>query len=65
LANTPEEWFEALARLMRDADLRRRLAEEGRKTVEAYYSLGVWAPRFASLLDQILTGMPAMRCTAD
>jgi glycosyltransferase involved in cell wall biosynthesis len=65
LANTPGEWFEALARLMRDSDLRRRLAEEGRKTVEAYYSLGVWAPRLAGLLDQILAGMPATHCAAD
>ena len=65
LSNTPEEWFEALARLIRDAELRRRLAEEGRKTVEAYYSLGLWAPCFANLLDQILTGTPAMRCAAD
>jgi glycosyltransferase involved in cell wall biosynthesis len=65
LANTPGEWFEALARLMRDAELRRRLAEQGRKTVEAYYSLDVWAPRFANLLDQILVGMPTARCAAD
>jgi glycosyltransferase involved in cell wall biosynthesis len=65
LASTSREWFDALARLMRDGDLRRRLAEEGRKTVEAYYSLGVWAPRFAGLLDQIFAGPPATRCAAD
>jgi glycosyltransferase involved in cell wall biosynthesis len=65
LARTPGEWFEALARLMRDAALRRRLAEEGRKTVEAYYSLEVWAPRFADLLDRILTKMAVTRCAAD
>jgi glycosyltransferase involved in cell wall biosynthesis len=65
LASTSGEWFEALARLMRDADLRRRLAEEGRKTIEACYSLGIWAPRFADLLDQILVGMTTTRCAAD
>jgi glycosyltransferase involved in cell wall biosynthesis len=65
LARTPAEWFEALACLMRDAELRRRLAEEGRRTVEAYYSLEVWAPRFAGLLDTILTRMPVTRCAAD
>lgn len=65
LASTSGDWFEALARLIRDADLRRRLAEEGRKTIEAYYSLGVWAPRFADLLDQILFGMTATPCAAD
>lgn len=65
LASTPGEWFEALARLICDSQLRRRLAQEGRKTVEAHYSLGVWAPRFADLLHQILAGMPITRCAAD
>lgn len=65
LASTSADWFEALARMIRDADLRRRLAEEGRKTIEAYYSLGVWAPRFGDLLDRILVGMTGTRCAAD
>jgi glycosyltransferase involved in cell wall biosynthesis len=53
-ARTPEEWFEALHRLVRHADLRKRFAEEGRKTVEARYSLQTWGPRLAELLEQVL-----------
>jgi glycosyltransferase involved in cell wall biosynthesis len=53
-ARTPEEWFEALHRLVRDADLRKRFAEEGRKTVEARYSLQTWGPRLVELLEQVL-----------
>jgi len=53
-ARTPEEWFEALHRLVCDAELRRRFAEEGRKTVEAHYSLRTWGTRLAKLLEQVL-----------
>jgi glycosyltransferase involved in cell wall biosynthesis len=61
-AQTSEEWFEALNHLVQDAELRRRFAEEGRKTVESHYSLQVWAPRFADLLDDVVIGnVPAVR----
>lgn len=53
-ARTPEEWFEALDRLVTDAELRRRFAQEGRKTVKARYSLQTWGPRLAELLEQVL-----------
>lgn len=53
-ARTPTEWFEALNRLVTDAELRRRLAEEGRKTVELHYSLQTWGPRFVTLLRKIV-----------
>jgi len=53
-ARTPEEWYESLNRLVTDAQLRRRFAEEGRKTVEARYSLQVWAPRFVDLLEDVV-----------
>jgi glycosyltransferase involved in cell wall biosynthesis len=53
-ARTPEEWFEALDRLVTDAELRRRFAQEGRNTVEARYSLQTWGPRLAELLEQVL-----------
>jgi glycosyltransferase involved in cell wall biosynthesis len=54
LARTPGEWFEALNHLVIDARLRRRFAEEGRKTVEARYSLQTWGPILAELLERIL-----------
>lgn len=64
-ARTPEEWFEALHRLVCDAELRRRFAEEGRKTIEARYSLQTWGPRLVDLLGGILTGsVPAERYAA-
>jgi glycosyltransferase involved in cell wall biosynthesis len=53
-ARTPGEWFEALNRLVIDAQLRRRFAEEGRRTVEARYSLQTWGPILADLFARIL-----------
>jgi len=59
-AGKPEEWFEALDRLVGDAALRRRFAEEGRKTVETRYSLQTWGPRFVALLQRVVeTKAPA------
>jgi glycosyltransferase involved in cell wall biosynthesis len=55
-ARTSEEWFEALNRLICNVELRRRFAEEGRKTVAARYSLQVWAPRLVELLNEVVTG---------
>ncbi|MFG0317913.1 MAG: glycosyltransferase family 4 protein [Planctomycetota bacterium JB042] len=48
LATSDEEWHDALALLLRDGALRRRLAEAGRRTVEERYSLPRWAPRIAA-----------------
>jgi glycosyltransferase involved in cell wall biosynthesis len=53
-ARTPEEWFEALHRLVCDAELRSHFAEAARKTIEARYSLQAWGPRLAKLLEQVL-----------
>jgi glycosyltransferase involved in cell wall biosynthesis len=53
-ARTPQEWFEALSQLVSDAQLRVRLSEEGRKTVESCYSLQAWGLRLAELLLQVL-----------
>jgi glycosyltransferase involved in cell wall biosynthesis len=53
-ARTPEGWFETLNLLVTDAQLRRRFAAEGRKTVEAHYSLQSWGPRLADLLEQVI-----------
>ena len=48
LASTDDEWYETLLRLCDDADLRRRVGHEARKTVSEDYSLVVWAPRLIS-----------------
>jgi len=53
LPNSSDDWFHALHRLVNDESLRRRLAIEARKTVEESYSLQLWGPRLASLLDTL------------
>ena len=44
LATTPEDWREALELLLEDASLRRKLADAGRATVEAGYTIERVAP---------------------
>ncbi len=50
LAQTPEQWAEAISRLAGDADLRRAYGEAGRRRVEAEFSLervaDMWAEVF-------------------
>jgi glycosyltransferase involved in cell wall biosynthesis len=53
LVRTEAEWREALVVLLRDADLRRRMGQAGRRKVEAHYSLQVWGPRVAAMLRQV------------
>lgn len=50
LASTPEEWRDALARLLGDAALRRRLGAAGREAAVARYSLASQAPRVLAVL---------------
>jgi len=52
LAETEDEWVEAVALLVEDAALRRRLGEAGRKTVVERYSGRQWGPRFLQVLEQ-------------
>ena len=53
LAETDEEWRSAIATLLTDADLRRRMGAAGRRKVEETYSLQVWGPRVAQMLRQV------------
>ncbi len=52
LARSPQDWVEALARLLQDAALRQRMGGAGRSRVEQGYCLEVTAPRLARLLRQ-------------
>lgn len=50
LASTESEWVEKMARLLGDADLRVRFAQEGRKTIEARFSAQMQAANFLEVL---------------
>lgn len=50
LAQTPEEWQNALLTLLRDKVLRERMGLAGRQKVERKYCLQVTAPKFVNLL---------------
>jgi glycosyltransferase involved in cell wall biosynthesis len=53
LAVSDDEWREKLTALMLDRELRARLAQEGRKTVEANYSLPAAAAELAAFLKEL------------
>lgn len=53
LARSEDEWFDCLDRLVRDFELRRRIAIEARRIIENEYSLEVWGPRFVELLNRM------------
>ena len=53
-ASTQEEWRTTLIRLCRDVQLRVRIGEAARKTVETEYSLSVWGPRLADRYKVII-----------
>jgi glycosyltransferase involved in cell wall biosynthesis len=56
LAHGPEEWSERLRLLVRDPELRRRLGEEARRTVEARYSVRATAPVYRRVLEAAAGG---------
>ena len=56
LAESSNEWYYALERLIHDHRTRRRLSECARQTIDQRYSLRVWGPRFLSLMDKLCTG---------
>jgi glycosyltransferase involved in cell wall biosynthesis len=64
-ARTPQDWFESLDRLVTDAELRKRFAGEGRKTIEQHYSLQTWGPRVSELLEHILEARCTIRASAN
>jgi glycosyltransferase involved in cell wall biosynthesis len=53
-AQTPQEWFEVLDHMVSDVEIRRRFSAEGRKTIEARYSLQAWGPRLSQLFQGVL-----------
>jgi glycosyltransferase involved in cell wall biosynthesis len=53
LVETPEQWAEAVGRLARDPDLRRRLGLAGRRRVEREFSVSVGAGRWLEVLQTV------------
>jgi glycosyltransferase involved in cell wall biosynthesis len=54
IASTEDEWVETLTRLLRSAELRRRLGRAGRATVDARYSAEVQAPRVFQIIESVV-----------
>jgi glycosyltransferase involved in cell wall biosynthesis len=50
LASTPDEWAEAVARLVADPQLRNKLGSAGRYLVERRYSMSAWGAKFAQVV---------------
>lgn len=53
LAETPDQWEDALVRLLGDAALRRDMGIKGRARAEARYSLASQAPRLLEVLREL------------
>ena len=54
LAATEKDWLQKLTLLARDEELRRKLGQKGRDTVEDRYSLKLWGPKVVSLYKNLL-----------
>jgi glycosyltransferase involved in cell wall biosynthesis len=64
LAGSESEWVDKLRQLLRSAELRRRLGDAGRATVEQKYSAAIQAPRVYEVFQSVLRGANA-RVDAD
>lgn len=56
--NNPDDWFQALDRLVRDAALRKRIAEAAHAEVRATRTLETGAPRFLATLKRAAALQP-------
>lgn len=54
LANTQAEWLQALGQLIADADLRTRMGQEARRTVEEHYSVRAWRDRYLAIFGNLI-----------
>jgi glycosyltransferase involved in cell wall biosynthesis len=53
LAETPQQWVQAISRLAGDPELRRRMGLAGRRRVEAEYHVKTGATRWTELLNEL------------
>jgi glycosyltransferase involved in cell wall biosynthesis len=63
LAGSPAEWYERLARLLSDPDLRQRMGEAGRARAEAHYSIRAGLPVFVEALREAAGAQSGKRRT--
>ncbi len=54
LAETEDEWFEKLSQLIESSALRKKLGENGRKTIEEKYSVKANAPIYLRLFNELI-----------
>jgi glycosyltransferase involved in cell wall biosynthesis len=64
LAETPEQWGEAVHILATDSALRAKLGAAGRKLFEQRYNTEVWGPRFAETLRNLIYASTPLKKTA-
>lgn len=53
LVESDKEWVDKLSRLIEDAELRKRMGQAGRRTIEERYSGEVWAQRIRQILQEV------------
>ena len=53
LANTTEEWFTCLSKLIDSSELRHKIGAEGRKTIEERYSVKSAQGKLLSMLEDL------------
>jgi glycosyltransferase involved in cell wall biosynthesis len=58
LANTTDEWIQAITTLVKDAKLRRQMGQNARKRIVEHYSLATWAPKWIDLIQKIAQKNP-------
>ena len=61
IAGTEDEWVEKLSRLLRSAELRRRLGDAGRATVEEKYSAITQTPRVYEIFKSVFSHKKAQK----
>ncbi len=53
LAETEEEWIDKISLLLENPDLRKRIGQTGRKTIEKRYSVQVNAPTYLKIIEKV------------
>ena len=54
LAGTEDQWYEKLSLLIESSSLRKKLGDEGRRTVIKNYSFDIWKQTYLDLFNRLL-----------